>query len=162
MAKHNVFSITVPAVASIKLGLAVRNGVAVPDIKTLDAFKQTLLRADAILHNSLASGLSFAKQLERIGIAEQLKSKIIVIKGNTQLAELAKRTGNDVAAGQLTQLIASKSVQFVGALPAEVQAETVYSAGALAISKSPDVARSFVQFLASSKAATSFSSVGAK
>jgi len=162
MAKHNTFSTTEPSVASIKLGLAVRNGAAPPDIKTLDGFKQTLVRADSIIHNSLASGLSFAKQLERIGIAEQVKSKIIVIKGNTQLVELARRTGNDVAAGQLTQLIASKDVQFVGALPSEVQTETVYSAGALVISKSPDVARSFVQFLASSKAAAIFSSVGAK
>ena len=161
MAKHNTFSITEPSVASIKLGLAVRNGAAPPDIKTLDSFKQTLVRADSIIHNSLASGLSFAKQLERIGIAEQVKSKIIVIKGNTQLVELARRTGNDVAAGQLTQLIASKDVQFVGALPSEAQTETVYSAGALVTSKSPDVARSFVQFLASSKAAAIFSSVGA-
>lgn len=131
LAKHNMFSITEPGVASIKLGLAIRNGAAPPNIKTLDGFKQTLVRADSIIHNSLASGLLFAKQLDCIGIAEQVKTKIIVIKGNTQLVELARRTGNDVAAGQLTQLIASKDVQFVGALPSEAQAETVYSAGAL-------------------------------
>jgi hypothetical protein len=37
-----------------------------------------------------------------------------------------KAKGNDIAAGQLTQLVASKEVQLVGALPSEVQAETVY------------------------------------
>jgi molybdate transport system substrate-binding protein len=88
MAKHNKFAATEPGIASIKLGLAVGLGAAKPDIATLDSFKQTLLQADAIIHNSLASGLAFAKQLERIGIAEQVKSKIVVIKGNTQLAEL--------------------------------------------------------------------------
>jgi molybdate transport system substrate-binding protein len=162
MARHDKFSAIQRGVASIKLGLAVRNGVAIPDIKTLDAFKQTLLRADAIIHNSLASGLSFAKQLERIGIAEQVRSKMVVIKGNTQLAELAKRTGNDVAAGQLTQLIASKEVQFVGALPPEAQSETVYSAGAFARSKSSEAARAFVEYLASPKAAALFAAVGAR
>jgi molybdate transport system substrate-binding protein len=162
MANHNRFAAVERSIASIKLGLAVRNGVAVPDIKTLDAFKQTLLRADAIIHNSLASGLLFARQLERIGIADQVKSKMVVIKGNTQLAELAKRTGNDVAAGQLTQLIVSKEVQFAGALPPEAQAETVYSAGAFASSKSLDAARAFVQFLASPKAAAVFAAAGAR
>jgi hypothetical protein len=39
-------------VAGIKLGLAVRSGATVPDIKTLDAFKQTLLRADTIIHTT--------------------------------------------------------------------------------------------------------------
>ena len=162
MAKHNKFVATGRGIASIKLGLAVRNGVAKPDIATLDAFKQTLLRANSIIHNSLASGLLFAKQLERIGVAEQVKSKIIVIKGNTQLAELAKRTGNDVAAGQLTQLMVSKDVQFVGALPPEAQSETVYSAGAFSTSKSPDAARAFITFLASPKAAAAFAAAGAR
>jgi molybdate transport system substrate-binding protein len=162
MAAHKKFAAMERSIASIKLGLAVRNGVAMPDIKTLDAFKQTLLSADAIIHNSLASGLLFARQLERIGIADQVKSKMVVIKGNTQLAELAKRTGNDVAAGQLTQLIVSKEVQFAGALPPEAQAETVYSAGAFASSKSLDAARAFVQFLASPKAAAVFAAAGAR
>ena len=162
MAKHSKFAATERDIASIKLGLAIRLGNAKPDITTLDALKQTLLRADLIIHNSLASGLSFAKQLERIGITAQVKDKIVVIKGNTQLVELVKRTGNNVAAGQLTQLIASKDVQFVGALPPEAQAETVYSVGAFSTSKSPDAVRAFITFLASPKAAAAFAAAGAR
>jgi molybdate transport system substrate-binding protein len=100
--------------------------------------------------------LLFAKQLERIGIAEQVKSKIVVITGNTQLAELAKRRGNEVAAGQLTQLLTGKEVQFVGALPQAAQAETIYSAGALSTSRSLSAARAFVEYLAGPKAAAAF------
>jgi molybdate transport system substrate-binding protein len=156
MAKSNKFAATKFAVASIKLGLAVRNGVDVPSIKTLDAFKQTLLGADTIIHNNLAT------QLERIGIADRLKSKIVVVQSNRQLDELANRAGNDVAAGQLTQIIANKTVQLVGALPAEAQSETVYSAGAFSDAKSPDAAKAFVQFLVSPKAAAAFVAEGAK
>lgn len=162
MAKHNKFLATQMGIASIKLGLAVRKSAAVPNIQTVDALERTLLGADSIIHNNLASGLLFAKQLERIGIAEQLTPKIVVIKGNTQLVELAKRKGNDVAAGQLTQLIASEDVQLVGALPSEAQAETVYSAGAFSDSKSPDAAKAFVQFLASHPAAAAFAAAGAR
>jgi molybdate transport system substrate-binding protein len=162
MAKSNKFAATKFAVASIKLGLAVRNGVDVPSIKTLDAFKQTLLGADTIIHNNLASGRAFATQLERIGIADRLKSKIVVVQSNRQLDELANRAGNDVAAGQLTQIIANKTVQLVGALPAEAQSETVYSAGAFSDAKSPDAAKAFVQFLVSPKAAAAFVAEGAK
>ena len=162
MEKHNKFVAIERGIARIKLGLAVRQGVPKPNIATLEAFKQTLLKADSIIHNSLASGLLFAKQLERIGIAEQVKPKMVVVKGNTQLAELAKRKGNDVAAGQLTQLIASKEVQFVGALPEEAQAQTVYSAGALSRSKSPIASRAFVTYLAAPKAAAMFDAAGAR
>ncbi len=162
MEKHEQLAAAMREVARIKLGLAVRHDAPKPDIATLHAFEQTLLHADSIIHNSLASGLLFAKQLERIGIAEQVKSKIVVIKGNAQLAELAKRKGNDVAAGQLTQLVASKDVQFVGALPQEAQAETIYSAGALSTSKSLPAARAFVTYLAGAKAAAAFQAAGAR
>jgi molybdate transport system substrate-binding protein len=162
MAKHDKLAATEREVARIKLALAVRHGVPKPDIATLDAFKQTLLKADSIIHNSLASGRLFAKQLERIGIAEQVKSKIVVIKGNTQLAELALRKGNEIAAGQLTQLLASKEVQLVGALPREAQAETIYSAGALSTSKSLPAARAFVTYLAGATASAAFQRAGAR
>jgi len=134
----------------------------VPNLQTIDALKRTLLDADAIIHNDLASGLMFAKQLERIGLAEQLKPKIVVIKGNTQLVELTNRKGNDVAAGQLTLVIPSKDVQLVGALPPEAQAETVYSVGAFSDSKTPDAAKAFVQFLSTRPAAAAFSAAGAR
>jgi molybdate transport system substrate-binding protein len=162
MAKHDKLAATEREVARIKLGLAVRHGVARPDIATLNALKDTLLKADSIIHNNLASGLLFAKQLERIGIADQVKSKIVVIKGNTQLGELAKRNGTDVAAGQLTQLLDSKDVQFVGPLPQEAQAETIYSAGALSTSKSLSAARAFLTYLAGPKAAAAFQAAGAR
>lgn len=67
------------------------------ELQAGDALKRTLLGADSNIHNNLDSGLLFAKQ--RIGIAEQLKSKIVVINGNTELVGLANRKGNDVAAG---------------------------------------------------------------
>jgi molybdate transport system substrate-binding protein len=162
MTKTGSFAATQVSVANIKLGLAVRRGAAVPDIKTLDALKKTLLRADTIIHNDLASGRAFATQLERIGISEQVKSKIVLVKDNGQLEELAKRTGNDLAGGQLTQIIAAKSVQFVGALPPEAQSETVYSAGVFSDSKALDAARAFVLFLASPKAMATLVAVGAK
>jgi molybdate transport system substrate-binding protein len=155
-------AVTQDAIASIKLGLAVRRGAAVPDIKTLDAFKRALLQAETIIHNDLASGRAFAMQLERIGIAEQVKSKIVLVKGNGQLGELAKRTGSDVAGGQLTQIIAENSVQFVGALPPEAQSETVYSAGVFSDTQSLDAAKSFVLFLMSPKATNILVAVGAK
>ena len=162
IAKGNKFVATQPDVARIKLGLAVRTGTTVPDIATLDAFKQTLLRADTVIHNSLASGRAFARQLERIGIPEQLKSKIVAVESNTQFVELTKRNGNDVAVGQLTQIIADKTIQLVGALPQEAQFETVYSAGVFADATSPDSAKTFVQFLTSAKATAAFVAVRAK
>lgn len=162
LAKAGRFAVVQESIASIKLGLAVRNGLAVPDINTLDAFKRTLLNADTIIHNDLASGRAFAIQLERIGIAEQVKSKIVLVRGNGQLDELAMRTGNDVAGGQLTQIIATRSVQLVGALPPEAQSETIYSAALLSESQALDAAREFILFLTSANAIGVLVSAGAR
>jgi len=57
LAKTGGFAVTQAPMASIKLGLAVRSGAAVPDINMLAAIKTALLRADTIIHNDLAPDL---------------------------------------------------------------------------------------------------------
>jgi molybdate transport system substrate-binding protein len=162
MKRHNQFTATEAGIASVKLGLAVRSGALPPDIATLDQFRQAILNADSIIHNSLASGLAFARQIERFGIAEQVRSKLVVVPGNAQFTELLKRSGNDLAAGPLTQIVANDKLRLAGVLPPQVQSETVYSAGAFADAKALDASRALVAFLASPKAAAAFAAAGAK
>jgi molybdate transport system substrate-binding protein len=66
-----------PAFGRIGIGLAARAEAAARDIKTPDALKQVLKRADMIVFNNVASGNEFAKVLERLGLAEEVKAKVI-------------------------------------------------------------------------------------
>jgi molybdate transport system substrate-binding protein len=65
--------------ASSGVGIAVKAGAPKPDISTPEALKRTLLAAKSIAYSEPsaggASGVYFAKLLERLGIAEQMKPK---------------------------------------------------------------------------------------
>src|SRR5262249_43969313 len=61
-----------PVVARVGVGLMVRAGADAPDISTVEAFKQALLRADAVVFNNVASGNAFAVLLQRLGLADAL------------------------------------------------------------------------------------------
>src|SRR5205823_12608082 len=64
------------------VGMAVRKGAAKPDLRSLEALKRTLLAADSVAHSRMgASGLYFAELLERLGLADKLKKRIIVDRG---------------------------------------------------------------------------------
>src|SRR6267378_4456457 len=59
-----------PVVGRVGFGLAVRADAPAHDISTTEAFKRTLLNADSLIFNNVASGNYFAKVLERLAIAE--------------------------------------------------------------------------------------------
>ena len=72
-------------VASTPVALAARVGAPKPDISTADAFKQTLLSAKSISYADPAkgglSGVVAGRAIERLGIAEQMKSKTTLVPG---------------------------------------------------------------------------------
>jgi molybdate transport system substrate-binding protein len=74
-----------------RIGLAVRAGATKPDIGTDDALKKTLLDAKSIGHSIGPSGDHFSKAIiVRLGIADQVKPKITVVRGMPVAAAVAK------------------------------------------------------------------------
>ena len=72
----------VTVIARGGIGIAVRKGVARPDISTPDALKRALLSAKSITYLDPAaggsSGAHFAKVLERLGIADAMRGKTVL------------------------------------------------------------------------------------
>ena len=72
-------------VAGTPVALAIRAGAPKPDISTVDALKRTLLAAKSIVYadpaKGGASGVYFAKVVDRLGITDQLKPKTILVPG---------------------------------------------------------------------------------
>src|SRR5271163_32779 len=66
-------------VAGTAVAVTVRAGAAKPDISSVAAFKRTLLATKSVVYadpaKGGASGVYFARVLDRLGIAEQMKAK---------------------------------------------------------------------------------------
>jgi molybdate transport system substrate-binding protein len=75
---------SVALLARSGISVAVRQGAPRPDISSPEALKRALLAAKSISYTSPAgggaSGIHFAKVLDRLGIAEEMKSKTVFPK----------------------------------------------------------------------------------
>ncbi len=130
------------------VGVAVRNGAPQPDISTGDKFVQALLAAKSIARSKTgASGLYFARLVERLGIADEINRKAIVQDG--VVAEIAARGEAEIAIQQVSELMQSAGVDIVGPLPDELQDITIFSGGVFTASAEANLASAFVAELAS-------------
>jgi molybdate transport system substrate-binding protein len=151
-------------VAHVSIGLAIREGVPVPDIGTLDALKETLLRAETLVFTNLLSGTQFLKAAERLGIAEDVKSKSTQFPSGAEVfGELLKRNGRDIGIGSVMQIVeyGPKGLRLVGPLPAEILSPTALIAGVMTGAKSPAVAAEFIHYLRSPESRASLVTAGA-
>ncbi|HMJ98991.1 MAG TPA: substrate-binding domain-containing protein [Reyranella sp.] len=118
------------ALARAGIGVAVKEGAAKPDISSVDAFKKALLAARAIAYVDPASGGSsgiyLAKLFEKMGIAEQLKSKTVLVKGGL-VAEKVASGEAEIGMQQASELLSVPGAVLVGPIPLEVQSFTIYA-----------------------------------
>lgn len=81
-------------IAGTPVALAIRAGTPKPDISTVDALKSTLLAAKSIAYadpaKGGAAGVYFVRVVDRLGIADQLRSKTILVPG-AQAPELVAK-----------------------------------------------------------------------
>jgi molybdate transport system substrate-binding protein len=136
-----------PAFGRIGIGLAARADAPARDIKTPDALKRALQRADSIVFNNVASGNQFAKVLERLGIAEEVKAKIARTEPRETFERLLAGSGDDLAVGTITLIRADKRLKLIGALPVELQSYLYYAAVPMTGSPNMKAAVEFVRFL---------------
>jgi molybdate transport system substrate-binding protein len=134
------------------LGISVREGAPKPDISTVDGFRQALLSAKSLIRSTEGtSGIYFDKLVERLGIADEMRSKI-KLGPSGRLAEFVARGEVEMAVQQVSELLPVHGAQFVGPFPPELQLYTVFSAGISSASENREAAAAFIKFLTSSTA----------
>lgn len=142
------------------LGIVVRQGAAAPDITSVDAFKRALLAARSVVRSKEGtSGLYFETLLDRLGIADAMRDKI-VLGPSGRIAELVARGEAEMAVQQIPELLPVKGVQYIGPLPVELQLYTVFAAGISSGAKDRAAAKAFVDALATPSAAALFNVKG--
>jgi molybdate transport system substrate-binding protein len=146
------------------VAIAVKAGAPKPDISTPEALKATLLKARSIAYSEPsaggASGVYFAKLLERMGIAEQMKPKTKYPPAGGFSGELLLTGEAELAVQQKPELLHVAGIEIVGFLPGDLNVVTEFVAGIMAGSKNAEMSRALIQSLRSGKAAAVFRAKG--
>jgi molybdate transport system substrate-binding protein len=150
-----------PVIARVGIGLAVRADAPDQNIETTEALIQALLRADLLVFNNVASGNYFAQVIERLGLGHRIKDKVVRTSPDAVFRRVLDGSGNDLAVGTITQIMATKGLKLLGALPAEFQNYLVYKAAIMVGAEQPEAARSFVSFVSAPSSKTAFLAAGA-
>jgi molybdate transport system substrate-binding protein len=131
------------------IGVAVRKGAPKPDIGSSDALRRALLAAKSVAHSKTGmSGIYFPTVVARLGIADEMKLKIVTPEPGTPVGEVVAKGGAEIGVQQISELLPVAGIEIVGPLPAALQRITIFSAGVLTAAKEPEAARALVQFVA--------------
>ena len=130
------------------IGVAVRKGARKPDISSPDALRHALLAANTVAHSKTGqSGIYFPTVLERLGISEQMKPKLVVPEGGVPIGEIVASGGAEIGIQQVSELMPVEGIEIIGPLPASLQKITFFSAGVLSTAKDPEGAQSLIAFV---------------
>jgi molybdate transport system substrate-binding protein len=137
-------------IAQTGLAIAIRAGARKADIRTADAFKRALLDARSIAYaKEGASGVAFTALIQRLGIAEALKSK-------SKLTVTGEEVGDAVVHGvaefgilPVSEILPVRGAEMLGTFPADLQTYIVMVGGVSAAAKQGAAARELVKYVTS-------------
>jgi molybdate transport system substrate-binding protein len=137
--------------ARVPLGVAVRAGTPKPDVSTVEAIKQLLLKAKTVAVPGSTSGIWLRTDLfPRLGIVEKINVK--ATPRGTQATEMVAEGGTDLAVMPVSEILHAAGVDFAGSLPPEIQFVQLFSAAVVAGSGDIERAKRLIEFLASARA----------
>jgi molybdate transport system substrate-binding protein len=149
------------AIARSGVGIGIRQGGPRPDIATPDAFKRTMLSAKSISWAKEGqSGIYFAGLLERIGIAGQMKPKVVPAASGAEVGKLVASGQVEFGVILVNELMAAPGVEVLGPLPPELQSYTAFHAGVASGSKNSGAAKALIKFLTAPSAGAVFKAKG--
>lgn len=155
---------TVAVIARSTVALCKRRGTPRLTIDTVDALKAALLQVASVAYSDPAkggaSGIHFARVLDKLGIAAEMKPKSKLT--GPDAPEIVARGGAEVCASQTMEILATPGVDLIGALPEELQNKTdfSFSSGLGHAAGAADAAKAFASFLLQPDAARAFKAKG--
>jgi molybdate transport system substrate-binding protein len=164
IASGHVVAASETPLAIVSVGVAVRTGAPKPDISTADAVKRLLLGSKAISYPNAASGaaagVSFNETLEKLGIADAMKSKIKIAQGGRGAMELVAKGEVDIGLTFISEIITEPGVEVVGPLPRDISTPTALVGFVSAHATEPEAAKALLRYLSSAEAAAIYKQRG--
>ena len=132
------------------ISVIVRQGAAKPDISTPDRLRQALLDARSVVHatpTATPSGAHLARVLEQLGIAEEMRNKVVHRPALAGGADLVATGEAELGLYPTSEVVHVPGVAIVGPLPPALQLRIVYGAAIARDSAAPEAAAAFIDFL---------------
>jgi molybdate transport system substrate-binding protein len=151
IAANRIIAGTDVDLARVSLGVAVQAGTPKPDVSTVEAIKQLLLKAKTVAVPGSTSGIWLRTDLfPRLGIVEKINVK--ATPRGTHATEMVAEGDADLAVMPVSEILHAAGVDFAGSLPPEIQFVQVFSAAVVVDSRDIDDAKRLIEFLASARA----------
>ncbi len=136
----------------VKTGIAVKQGVQLPDVHDADSLRTALCAADAIYlpdPQLATAGIHFNKVLQELGIAETVAARLRPFpNGNAAMTAMAGASdANPIGCTQVTEILITPGVTLVANLPAAFELATVYTAGVRSAATHPASAQRLARLL---------------
>jgi molybdate transport system substrate-binding protein len=145
--------------AQVPLGVAVRAGAPKPDVSTVEAFEQLLLKAEVIAMPASTSGIWMMTDLfPRLGIAEKVRTKMA--PRGSDATRMVAAAEVDLAVMPVSEILSAPGVAFAGSIAAEIQFVQVFSAAVVAGSAEIESSKRLIEFLASARASEAIRNSG--
>jgi len=146
-------------VAMAPLGVAVRAGAPKPDVSTVEAFKQLMLKAKTVAVPASTGGIFLMKEVfPKLGIADKVNVKATP-RGSGATAMLAAGEA-DVAVLPVSEILHASGVDFVGVIAEEIQLHQPFAAAIVAGAKEAEAGKRLIAFLTSERAAPTIKAGG--
>ncbi|CBJ52534.2 putative molybdate-binding periplasmic protein precursor [Ralstonia solanacearum PSI07] len=146
--------------AESRIGMVVKAGAPKPDIGSVDAFRNALLKAPSVAYSDSASGVYIETVLfKRLGINDRMRGKARKIE-KIPVGTVVASGEYAIGFQQVSELLPVPGVDFVGTIPEPLQKVTVFSAGIPVNAAHPEAARALIRYLASPEAASAVRASG--
>src|SRR5712691_3663136 len=144
-----------------ELGIGIRAGAAKPDIHTPEALKQTLRDAKSITYPQDGASRGYIeKMFERLGIAADVKPRIILAPGSGPATESVAAGKAALVITLFSEIVPVHGVEILGPLPGEFQSDIRFAAAASSTTKNAAAAKALIAFLAGPKTAPTLKAKG--
>ena len=142
------------------VGFAIAKDAPAPNIMNEADFISAICESPSVAFTSKgASGVYFGKLIERLGIAQEILPKAVILEGGL-VAELVQQGKAHMAVQLMSELLAVPNVQVVGPIPAALNQTTVFTGGTLSRSDKKPQVQSLCLYLASEQNHSAFKAKG--
>jgi molybdate transport system substrate-binding protein len=148
-----VVASTATSVVVTRIGVAVRKDAPKPEISTSEAFRRSMLTAKSITHGNPAtggiSGIHVVKVFERLGIAEEMKTKTVLLDKAGLAGVLVADGRAEIVIQPIQELVVVPGIEVVGPLPDELQDTVTYQAVIMPTAKEREPLNALINYLRS-------------
>jgi molybdate transport system substrate-binding protein len=144
-------SVSQTPVAVSLAGVGVPISAVSPDISSLEKFIALLRQAPSLSYTDPKSGGAFGQSFDRtlvkLGLAEEVRRKALLVSGSRQIVDAVSRGDAALAISFKSAIVTTPGLKFAGVLPPPFDSKEPFTAIELKYAASPDIARAFIASL---------------